>query len=603
MRRITRSTTTGRRSIIAGCVVLALALTACGGDDDDSSGAAPDDSADDSGGDDTGGDDAGGDDAGGDDADESSDDTTAGDDDTGDDAAEDDAADAGSDDADDAAPDTTSADDGGDDATCANGSGGEITMGTGNLAAGLDPTVALGTGSSGGTELTAFYDTLLRYIPDTGEFVPHVAESVESNDDLTEWTVVLRDGVTFGNGDPLTADDVQFSIERLAASARAAAGLAQEIVGFEVIDDQTIVLTTATPNGTVPYTLSTEVGMMVNPAVVEERGEAFPTEATGAGVGPFELERFAPGEEISLVAKDDYWGGEVCLDSVRFVNIPGGQATWDAFRAGELDVVFLSEMTVINDAREAGAEAHSQFSGGNGFLMLNNREGAATADPRVRQAIVLAVDTDVINDRASNGEGLPTKCLAHPDQEIHPDVECPGFDPDAARALVEEAKADGWDGTVELVFRDTPRSIDVSIAVEAMLTSVGMDVVRENADTTTWFERVLAPPYQFDVGEYGLALLDNGPIARMNQFFSDSVRNRSGYGSEAMDAALAELQIAETPEELKAAMGPVQEIWNEDAIALVYDASEWFIAAQDSVEDLIFNRDVTVMFQDAHVAE
>lgn len=486
--------------------------------------------------------------------------------------------------------------------SCPSGPGGEITMGTGTLAAGLDPTVALGTGSSGGTELTAFYDTLLRYLPDTGEFVPHVAESVESNDDLTEWTVVLRDGVTFGNGDPVTADAIQFSIERLAESARAAAGLAQEIVDFEVVDERTIVLGTDTPNGTVPYTLSTEVGMVVNPAVVEARGEAFPTEPTGAGAGPFELERFAPGEEIALVAKDDYWGGEVCLERVRFVNIPGGQGTWDAFRAGELDVAFLNDMTVINDARDAGVEAHTQTSGGNGFLMLNNREDAATADRRVRQAIVLAVDTELINDRASNGEGLPTKCLAHPDQAIHPDVECPAFDPDAARELVEEAKADGWDGTVELVFRDIPRSVDVSIAVEAMLANVGMNVVRENVDTGTWFERVLAPPYRFDVGEYGLALLDNGPIARMNQFFSDSVRNRSGYASPEMDAALTELQVAETPDELRAAMGPVQEIWNEDAVALVYDASEWFIAAQDEVEGLIFNRDVTVMFHEAYVA-
>lgn len=486
---------------------------------------------------------------------------------------------------------------------CPSGSGGEITMGTGNLAAGIDPTVALGTGSSGGTELTAFYDTLMRWLPDTGEYVPHMAESLEANDDVTEWTLVLREGLEFGNGDPVTPDAVQFSIERLAASARAAAGLAQEIVGFDIVDDRTIVLTTDSPNGNVPYMLATEVGMVVNPAVVEERGDAFATEPTGAGAGPFEFERFAPGEELSFVAKDDYWGGDVCLDALRFVNIPGGQATWDAFRAGELEVAFLSEMPVVRDAREAGAEAHSQISGGNGFFMLNNREGSATADVRVRRAVALAIDPAVIDDRASGGEGLPTKCLAHPDQVIHPDVDCPEYDPDAARALVEEAKADGWDGTINLVFRDIPRSVDVSIAVEAMLTDVGMNVVRENVNTGEWYERVLAPPYQFDVGDYGLALMDNGPIARMNQFFSDSVRNRSGYGSEAMDAALDELQLAETPEELRTAMGEIQRIWNEDAPGIVVDASEWFIAAQDEVEGLVLNRDVTVMFHDAYVAE
>lgn len=495
----------------------------------------------------------------------------------------------------DAAPDDDPA------ATCPAGAGGSITMGTGTLAIALDPTVALGTGSSGGTELVAFYDSLMRYDPATGEYLPHMAESLTSNDDRTEWTLTLRPGITFGNGDPVDTAAVQYSIERLAASARSAAGLAQEISEFRIIDDLTIVLGTRTPNGSIPYSLSTEVGMVVNPALVEARGDGFATDPRGAGAGPFELERFAPNEEIVLVAKDDYWGGEVCLDELRFISIPGGQGTWEAFRAGELDVAFLSEGGVIAEAREGGFEAHSQISGGNGFLMLNNREGAGTEDARVRQAIALAIDTELLNDRLYDGHSLPTSCLTDPSHAIHPGVDCPPYDPETARELVARAKADGWNGQVNMVFRDHQAAVDLSIAIEAMLNDVGIDVVRENLTTSAWSTRTLAPPYEFDIADYGLALLDTGPIARLNQFFSDSVRNRSGYGSPEMDAALAALTAATTHEEIVAAMATVQQIWNEDVPSVPFMASEWFLARQPWVHGLEFNRDVTAVFTHAYV--
>ena len=103
--------------------------------------------------------------------------------------------------------------------------GGELTMGVQLMAIGLDPTVALGTGVAGATEITAIYDTLMRYNPDTGEIDPHVAESLEPNDDFTQWTLTLPEGITFGNGDPLTAEAVQFSVDRLKNATVAASGM------------------------------------------------------------------------------------------------------------------------------------------------------------------------------------------------------------------------------------------------------------------------------------------------------------------------------------------------------------------------------------------
>src|SRR5690606_23979230 len=144
------------------------------------------------------------------------------------------------------------------------------------------------------------YDTLVRYDQDSGEFVPQVAESLEPNADFTEWTLTLRSGVTFGNGDPLTTDAVRTSVERHRdpANRSTASYRAATVRRMRIVDDLTMVFELDRPWATFPYLLAERPGMVVNPAVLAERGaEGLNTDPTGAGVGPYEAARYAPGEE------------------------------------------------------------------------------------------------------------------------------------------------------------------------------------------------------------------------------------------------------------------------------------------------------------------
>jgi len=477
--------------------------------------------------------------------------------------------------------------------------GGEMTFGAGSPIRGLDPTVALGTGSSGGTELTMIYDTLMRYLPETGEYVPHVAESLTSDDTRTEWTLTLQDGITFGNGDPLTAEAVKFSIERLATSSVAAAGLAAEIESMDVVDDLTLVLHTATPHGQIPYVLSTEVGMPVNPAVVEELGaEQFANLPVGAGVGPYEVESFIPNDELVLAAKDDYWGGPVCIQKVHVVSNADGRVMLDALRNDEMQMVFLSDAQVIADARDYGLELFSDTAGATGVFLLNHRESATTSDPRVRQAFAAALDPELINDRANQGAATPETGIVAPNQAIYPGIDGPAYDPEAAAALVEEAKADGWDGSLDLVCNNSPAQVELALTVEGLLESVGFDVTVENLPYNDWAKR-WSVDLTYDAACYGLSVFDSGPLARLNQFASDSPRNRTGIADEAMDAALADLQAAGTREETIAAMAEIQTVWNEQLPMAAVWAVDWFMGASDHLHGVIQTRDVVAMLHDA----
>lgn len=477
--------------------------------------------------------------------------------------------------------------------------GGQITWANSmSFTRGLDPTVALGRSSAGGGDNTAFYDTLMRYDADSDQAVPHVAESLTANDAFTEWTLTLREGITFGNGDPLTAEAVRFNLERLAASTVASSAMAAEIESMTVEDDLTISFTLRRPWGGFDYFFTSEGGMIANPAIVEERGEDFASDPTGAGVGPFELERFAAGEEIVLRAKDDYWGGPVCIDTLRSIHIPGAQATYDAFQAGEVDVFYVQDARVTNQAQEDGVDHYAITVAGSSALLMNQGVAGSTAvtqDERIRRAIAHALDLDTINERAFDGVSIPSSAVF-----LDGDVEGPEYDPDLARDLVDEAMADGWDGSISFLCHNDPERTELSIAVQASLEAVGITVERENLPPGEMNTRVLVEP-NYEVACSGLSVPEFGAISSLNQWESTSTRNRAGYESVEMDAAIEQLMAANTADEVNEAQNSIHEVWNETIPSMHLFGERWMQGYADHVGGLTFTRDSIPMFHGAYL--
>jgi peptide/nickel transport system substrate-binding protein len=485
--------------------------------------------------------------------------------------------------------------------------GGELTVGqTGDLN-GFDPAVITGASrDSGGAELTALYDTLMRTNVETGEVEPHVAESLEPNDDLSEWTLTLREGVEFGNGDPLTAEAVIASIQRLEGADVAAANFVALITNMEATDERTVVFTLDAPWGDFPYFLASAGGMIVNTAAVDEVGEdAFNLEPPpGAGVGPFELVRYAPDEEVVMQAKDNYWGGPVCVETVRFVT-PGDDATrLEALDLGEIDVTVLIEPRIVAQARDD--EGRPGYTGyGNGLqYMINAREGHPGEDERVRQAIAAAIDPETINERVNEGTAVATSSIVHPDSALHSEgLDESLYDPDQAEELVEEAKADGWDGRIDLLGIDSPTSEEISITIEAMLEAVGMEVTVDNVPTADLIQRV-SVDQNFDVTGWSLNVLPEAPWSGIDRNLrSDSPTNRTGYANDDFDAALADLRQAGTVDERRDAIAALQEIWNETAPGVMYQQDEEFLTWSDRVHGVRLTREGVAMLDDVYVDE
>jgi peptide/nickel transport system substrate-binding protein len=478
--------------------------------------------------------------------------------------------------------------------------GGELTVAVPSFTLGLDPMVALGSAVHGGTETTAIYGTLLRFDPETGEYEGHLAESLEGSEDSTEWTLTLRDGVTFGDGTPVTAEAVRFSVERMKDSTANSGGLAQEVASMEVVDDRTIVFRLARPWGTFPYVLAEEAGMVVNPAVASSVGadELNTAPPPGAGAGPYVVERFARDEEVVLRAKDDWWGGPVCIERLRFVSVPGGDATYEAFRSGEVQAAILTDDRARADAEADGVEGYGQAGGLGTMLVMNNgRTPSPTEDQRVREAAALALDLDVLNDRVYGGAAEVGSSVMPAGSPVY-GGEGPPHDPSRAAELVEEAKADGWDGEIEILGNDTPVHAETLITVEAMLESVGFEVEVRNVPTAE-LNRLVIAEGRYEMALYGPVVLEESTVVDMTQFEAGSPSNRLGYADADMDAAVSLVRSATDRSSTRSAMEAVQAAWNATIPSANMFMSTWWWALDPSLRGIVWTRDVTPVFDTA----
>ncbi|WP_155060164.1 ABC transporter substrate-binding protein [Streptomyces blattellae] len=489
------------------------------------------------------------------------------------------------------------------DSTCTEGRvGGEVTMGSLSQVTGLDPVVNLGLGGTGANEVIALYDTLVRYDPETDEFVPVVAESLKPDEDFAEWTLKLREGVTFGNGDALTAEQVRDSFARHQDPANRSAAHRESlaVTEMEIVDPLTLVFHLDEPWSRFPTLLADLPGMVTNGSVVERQGENFNTAPTGGGVGPYEVQTFTPGEKLVLKAKDDWWGGPVCIRTLRFVVITGSQATYDAFKNDDIQLAFLRAPDVIAQAEDDGVQGLSTIDNAGSTIILNTAEGPA-ADPLVRRALAAAMDPEVINQRAYGGAGLPGTALINEQSILYDGLAGPEPDADRAADLVERAKAAGWDGRLKMPCQNSPEGNNVCLAMKAMAEAAGMSVTIEQMAPQDFISTVLVDR-SFDIASWSMPLSEAEPAVRLSAAVgTGGGLNPGGYSNAEMDAALAALRAAPDAADRRQALAGIQEIWNETLPSLVIAANENFIAISDAVKGVRLSQNSQIYFDSAYV--
>lgn len=300
--------------------------------------------------------------------------------------------------------------------------------------------------------LSNFYEPLLRVNPpDAAEpFTPVLAESWEVSEDGLTWTFHLREGVTFHDGEPLTAEAVKQSID--AAAERAGASFIWfPLESVNVVDELTVEIVTSYPASVDLIASSLYGAWIVSPAALEAAAadENYFEAGIEAGTGPYVLDSYVPDQEVLMTAYEDYWGGweEGQYDTVLVQIVPEAVQQQQMLEGGEVDL-----------ALRIPQENYADFADREGFTLVSepayfnyvgffNTLRPPLDDPMVRQALSYAIPYQDIIDVATFGQATQARGAAPagvwPYSE---DVDQYSQDLDMARQLLEDAgHADGFD--------------------------------------------------------------------------------------------------------------------------------------------------------------
>lgn len=307
---------------------------------------------------------------------------------------------------------------GGTESTAAGNGGGETTAGTeaqgettgakDTLVIGhygdpptLDPNNAMNDCSMRIT--TNIYDTLVR-MDEHFQAQPCLAESWEISDDGLEYTFKIRDDVKFHNGDPLTVEDVVFSIERGIESPKASPSYTR-VVGAEAVDEHHVKVTLTAPYNQILANLALPFGPIVSKSYVEEVGdEAFASQPMGTG--PYKFVEWVRGEKVVLEANEDYFMGAPAIKHVEYVVIADTSAALLNLESGDIDAycdIQTSDYALAQQNPEIQIVEGSAL--GYEFLQFNTAK-APFDNVKVRQAVAHALDKDAMLQGINDGIGI-----------------------------------------------------------------------------------------------------------------------------------------------------------------------------------------------------
>ena len=474
--------------------------------------------------------------------------------------------------------------------------GGSATYAVFTGVASLDPTVTQPTGATGGTEMAAVYDLLMRYDVNSRTYEPRLAESLEESPDSLTWTLKLREGTTFSDGTPLDAAAVVASIDRFNKRRGGNSQFYTSVVESTVATDpHTVTFTLRKPWRNFPAMLTSGHGMIVAPA--SDQGAQF----TPIGAGPFRVSKFQPQQELELTARPEYWGGAPNLDRVRFVSIVGEHPKIEALRTNDVDMIYLRNAETVN-ATKTEFPGFVETTSLSLIGQVNAAPGRPGADPRVRQAIAYAIDPEILNTRASNGEALSGTDIFPPWSDWHSDKR--GIQPDQAKAreLLNQAMAAGYNGKIGFVSINDPEYQKLALAIQAQLNAVGFDTTIEYASSSTDMIKRRFVDRDFDLTSGAYSVSDVAPEIRLfGSLDSTSTNNIVGYASPQMDQLLTEVLTAPDDEAKRDAIGKVQELVNQDQPMVVWGSGATYIAWSPSLHDVTPSLDGIMLFDKAFV--
>lgn len=330
----------------------------------------------------------------------------------------------------------------------------------------------------------SIYDSLLVFDASM-RLRPHLATSWESPDDHT-WILVLRDDARFSDGSPVTAADAAASLEATIRHGWANLDYLQPIRSVRALDDHRVEIRSRSTNLTF---LTRLPWSFVLPAGSVDRD---PVPVVGSG--PYRLESWERNASFTFVRNPYYWGDPPAFERARFAVVPDGGERVAMVQRGEADMADAVPLEDL-DALEADPRLRVRVGSNHRVLYLGLRlDTPPFDDPRVREAIDLAIDREELSRRALAGRAPPATQLVPPSIVGHnPAIPPPHADRRRARELLAEAgHPEGFavqlDGPINRYVND----VAIAHEVARQLGEVGVEVDVVTREKRPFFDMVFS---------------------------------------------------------------------------------------------------------------
>ncbi len=424
--------------------------------------------------------------------------------------------------------------------------------------------------STGVVDRSTITEPLLERNPTSGELEPKLATEWSSEDETT-WTFTLREGVTFHDGSEFTAEDAAHTIERAVNS-----DLGCNVEGYvfgdddlevEVVDDTTLEVTTAQADPILPLRLSF---LEIVPAETSDTEKV----REPIGTGPYQLDAWNAGQSIDVSAYAEYWGEAPAFPTAQYQWREESSVRAAMITSGEAEIA-----TGLSPEDQIG-DLGVPYPNNETIALRMHAESEPFNDIRIRQAVNFAIDKEGIvsslyGDRDTVAAQLvPEGVVGHNES-----LEGWPYDPDEAKKLVEEAKADGVDTSapISLIVRSAqfPRVEELGQVLQEQLSQAGLNVNLKMMETSQHLTYQVRP-FVEDEGAI-LHLTQHGNQAGDAAFTVDqymlSDGAQSAFGTDEFDQMITEAG-QQSGEDRAAAYEEVFKYQNEEVVQFAHLAHQ-----------------------------
>lgn len=428
---------------------------------------------------------------------------------------------------------------------------------------------------SEGRIMADLYDGLVRQSA-KGEAVAATAKSWDISEDGLVYTFHLRDDAKWSNGDPVTAGDFLFTFRRI-MDPKTAAGYASmlfpiknaedvvggkkplEDLGVEAVDDLTLKITLKGPTPYFLELLTHQTGLPMNKKSVEENGDKFTAAGKMVTNGAYQLVSFTPNDKIVMKKNPNYYDADkVQIDVVNWIPFEDRASCMRRFEAKEVHIcsdVPAEQLTYVknNLAKEFRLAPYL----GSYYLPVKGKTAdSKLKDPRVREAISMAIDREFIAEQVWQGTMLPAYSVVPPGIANYVEggvkASYAGEDTlereDKAKALLKEAGVEPGSLSIELLYNTSENNKNTMAAVADMLGNIGIKATLNETEGATYFN-FLREDGPFDIARAGWIGDYNDPQNFLFLTQSDVSFNYSKWKNKDYDALM---EKAATTTDLKA---------------------------------------------------